>query len=52
MKPKIGKQSVNIAGQESRFTPFEDALNLATMVRVALNGRDIGAYILKVFTQL
>ncbi len=46
MKPKIGKQSVNIAGQESRFTPFEDALNLATMVRVALNGRDIGAYIL------
>jgi hypothetical protein len=46
MKPKIGKQSVSIAGQESRFTPFEDALHLATMVRVALNGRDIGAYIL------
>jgi hypothetical protein len=46
MKPKIGKQSVNVAGQESRFTPFEDALHLATMVRVALNGRDVGAYIL------
>ncbi len=46
MKQKIGKQSVNVAGQESRFTPFEDALNLATMVRVALNGRDVGAYIL------
>ncbi|MBW4668984.1 MAG: hypothetical protein KME60_16555 [Cyanomargarita calcarea GSE-NOS-MK-12-04C] len=46
MKPKIGKQSVGIAGQENRFTPFEDALHLATMVRVALNGRDIGAYIL------
>ncbi|OKH39183.1 hypothetical protein NIES2101_35735 [Calothrix sp. HK-06] len=46
MKEKIGKQSVNVAGQESRLTPFEDALNLATMLQIALNGRDIGAYIL------
>ncbi|MBD0389551.1 MAG: hypothetical protein ICV54_24370, partial [Nostoc sp. C3-bin3] len=46
MKQKIGKQSVGVAGNESRLTPFEDALHLATMLRVALNGRDIGAYLL------
>jgi hypothetical protein len=46
MKPKIGKQSVGVPGQQSRLTPFEDALNLATMLRVNLNSRDIGAYIL------
>lgn len=46
MKDKIGKQSVGIAGQVNRLTPFEDALNLATMLRVAIDGRDIGAYIL------
>ncbi|MFH7027921.1 MAG: hypothetical protein ACHBN1_21615 [Heteroscytonema crispum UTEX LB 1556] len=45
MKPKIGKQSVGTAGNE-RLTPFEDALHLGTMLRVSLNGRDIGAYIL------
>lgn len=46
MKEKIGKQSVGIAGQENRLTPFEDSLNLATMLRIALDGRDVGAYIL------
>ena len=46
MKQKIGKQSVTIAGQETRLTPFEDALHLATMFRISLDGRDIGAYIL------
>ncbi|MBW4626848.1 MAG: hypothetical protein KME49_15435 [Brasilonema octagenarum HA4186-MV1] len=46
MKEKIGKQSVGIAGQENRLTPFEDALNLATMLRIAVDGRDVGAYIL------
>ncbi|KYC36727.1 hypothetical protein WA1_44420 [Scytonema hofmannii PCC 7110] len=51
MKEKIGKQSVGIAGRESRLTPFEDALHLATMLRVALDGRDIGAYILTKGTQ-
>lgn len=44
MKEKIGKQSVGIAGQESRLTPFEDALHLATMLQVKLDGRNIGAY--------
>jgi hypothetical protein len=46
MKEKIGKQSVGIAGQENRLTPFEDALHLATMLRVAIDGRDVGAHIL------
>ncbi len=45
MKQKIGKQSI---GNQSnaRLTPFEDALHLATMLRVGFNKRDIGAYIL------
>jgi hypothetical protein len=51
MKQKIGKKSVSIAGNETRLTPFEDALHLATMLRVSLNGRDIGAYILTKGTQ-
>ncbi|MEH2417919.1 hypothetical protein [Nostoc sp.] len=51
MKQKIGKQSVGVAGNESRLTPFEDALHLATMLRVAMNGRDIGAYLLAKGTQ-
>ncbi|MBW4615259.1 MAG: hypothetical protein KME21_18680 [Desmonostoc vinosum HA7617-LM4] len=51
MKQKIGKQSVNVAGNETRLTPFEDALHLATMLRVCLNGRDIGAYLLTKGTQ-
>ncbi len=51
MKQKIGKQSLSIAGKESRLTPFEDALHLATMLRISLDGRDIGAYILNKETQ-
>ncbi|WP_414753848.1 hypothetical protein [Anabaena sp. CCY 9910] len=51
MKQKIGKQSIGLAGQESRLTPFEDALHLSTMLRIALDGRDIGAYILTKGTQ-
>lgn len=51
MKQKIGKQSVGIAGQESRLTPFEDALHLSTMLHIGLDGRDIGAYILNKGTQ-
>ncbi len=51
MKQKIGKQSVGIGGQESRLTPFEDALHLSTMLRILLDGRDVGAYILTKGTQ-
>lgn len=46
MKQKIGKKSLSTASGETRLTPFEDALHLASMLRVSLSGRDIGAYIL------
>ena len=47
MKPKIGKKSVaNVAGSSLRLTPFEDALHLATMLKISLDGRDVGGYIL------
>ncbi len=47
MKPKIGKKSVaNVAGSSVRLTPFEDSLHLATMLRISLDGRDVGGYIL------
>ncbi|MBD2775553.1 hypothetical protein [Iningainema tapete] len=48
MKQKIGKQSVGGSGGETttRLTPFEDALHLSSMLRVALDGRDVGAYLL------
>ncbi|MEO1763867.1 MAG: hypothetical protein AAFR83_18305 [Cyanobacteria bacterium J06629_18] len=47
MKPKIGKKSVaNVAGSSVRLTPFEDALHLATMLKISLDGRDVGGYIL------
>jgi hypothetical protein len=46
MKDKIGKQSVKLASNETRLTPFEDALHLATMLRISLYERDIGAYLL------
>lgn len=47
MKPKIGKKSVaNVAGSSVRLTPFEDSLHLATMLKISLDGRDVGGYIL------
>ncbi|MDF5713317.1 MAG: hypothetical protein PUP93_05375 [Rhizonema sp. NSF051] len=47
MKQKIGKQSVGTgSGENARLTPFEDALNLASMLSISLDGRNIGAYIL------
>ncbi len=46
MKEKVGKKSSASGKNETRLTPFEDALHLATMLRIALDGRDLGAYIL------
>ncbi|GBE94210.1 hypothetical protein [Nostoc cycadae] len=51
MKQKIGKKSIGTPGNESRLTPFEDALHLATMLRIGVDGRDLGAYILAKGTQ-
>lgn len=47
MKQKIGKHRLKLGSQfVSSLTPFEDALNLAAMLRVELRGRRVGAYIL------
>lgn len=46
MKAKIGKQSVKHGSKELRLTPIEDMLNLSTMVRMELRGRQVGAYLL------
>ena len=47
MKQKIGKRNVGtITESQTRLTPFEDSLHLASMLRIFLNGRDVGAYIL------
>ena len=47
MKTKIRPQSLkNVDGQVNRFTPFENALDLATLLQIDLDGREVGAYIL------
>ncbi|MEO0376228.1 MAG: hypothetical protein AAF329_16725 [Cyanobacteria bacterium P01_A01_bin.17] len=47
MKRKIGKHRLKLGGQfVGTLTPFEDALNLAAMLRVELRGRRVGAYVL------
>jgi hypothetical protein len=47
MKQKIGKHRLKLGGQfVGTLTPFEDALNLAAMLRVELRGRRVGAYVL------
>jgi hypothetical protein len=47
MKPKIGKHRLKIGSQSvGSLTPFEDALNLAALLRIELRGRRVGAYVL------
>ena len=47
MKQTIGKHQLKLGNQfVSTLTPFEDALNLAAMVRIELRGRQVGAYVL------
>ncbi|MGB3312175.1 MAG: hypothetical protein WBA86_20685 [Nodosilinea sp.] len=47
MKQTIGKHRLKLGNQfVSTLTPFEDALNLAAMVRIELRGRQVGAYVL------
>jgi hypothetical protein len=43
MKQKIGKKKLG----DNTYTPFEDLVHLATMVRLKLRGRHVGAYLLK-----
>lgn len=43
MKQKIGKKKLG----DNTYTPFEDLVHLATMVRLKLRDRHVGAYLLK-----
>jgi hypothetical protein len=44
---KIGKRLVDDGQHKIRRTPIENSFNLASMLRIALSGRNIGAYILQ-----
>jgi hypothetical protein len=44
VKTKIGKRSVG--AKQGRLSPFEDHLDLASMLNIQLRGREIGAYLL------
>lgn len=44
---KVGKRLVDDGQHKIRRTPIENSFNLASMLRIALSGRNIGAYILQ-----
>jgi hypothetical protein len=44
VKAKIGKKSAG--ANQGRLSPFEDYLDLATMLKIRLRGREVGAYLL------
>jgi hypothetical protein len=46
-KIKIGSRKVNNGYVTQKLTPFEDDLNLASFLQVNLNGRNVGAYVLR-----
>jgi hypothetical protein len=46
-KVKIGSRKVDNGGSSKKLTPFEDELNLASFLQVNLNGRNVGAYVLR-----
>lgn len=46
-KPKIGKKSISNGETKVRATPLEDEFQLASMVRIELRGKRIGAYLLR-----
>ena len=45
MKTKIGKRKVDNGEHTIRYTPLEDSFQLASMLQIALGGRNIGAYL-------
>jgi hypothetical protein len=47
MKTKVGKKNVDNGQNKVRLTPLEDAFALVTMLQINLQGRSIGAYILR-----
>ena len=46
-KSKIGKRIVENGEQKVRLTPLEDAFALVTMLQINLQGRSVGAYLLR-----
>ncbi len=46
-KTKVGKEKVDAGSFRQTLTPIEDEFALVTMLKIALNGFDIGAYVLK-----
>ncbi|MDJ0733536.1 MAG: hypothetical protein QNJ47_05510 [Nostocaceae cyanobacterium] len=47
MKPKVGKRIVDNGETKVSLTPLEDAFALVTMLQINLQGRSIGAYVLR-----
>lgn len=47
MKSKVGKRIVDNGERKVRLTPLEDALALCTMLQINLQGRSVGAYVLR-----
>jgi hypothetical protein len=45
-KKTLGKKKVVIGKKKAKLSPFEDYLHLASMVRIALRGRQVGAFLL------
>jgi len=45
MRTKIGKRKVDNGEHTIRYTPLEDSFQLASMLQIALGGRNIGAYL-------
>ncbi len=46
-KSKVGKQIVDNGEQKVRLTPLEDSFALVTMLQINLQGRSVGAYLLR-----
>ncbi len=48
LKGKIGSRKVDDGSTKKlKLTPLEDELNLASFLQVNLNGRNVGAYVLR-----
>jgi hypothetical protein len=47
VQSKIGKKLVDNGADQIRLTPLEDALSLVSMLQINLQGRSVGAYILR-----
>ncbi|NJO65696.1 MAG: hypothetical protein HC836_48760, partial [Richelia sp. RM2_1_2] len=46
-KSKIGKRVIENGEGKLRLTPLEDSFALVTMLQINLQGRSVGAYLLR-----